>query len=65
LISGMDIANDQVTVQNPYGYEEKISLDEFINRTSFESYKLMPIFLKLGFAFGVFEKNTIFVVERR
>lgn len=63
LIIGIDIPGDKVTVANPYGYYEEISLSEFLNRTSFEAYKNMPWFLKLGFAVGVFEKNTVFTVE--
>lgn len=63
LIVGMDIPNDKVIIANPYGYMEDLTLREFLDRTSFEAYENMPIFLKLGFAFGIFEKNTIFVVE--
>ena len=65
LIIGMDIPNDKVTIANPYGYVEEINIKEFINRTSFEAYEKMPLFLKLGFAFGIFEKNTIFIVENK
>ena len=65
LIVGMDIPNDKVTILNPYGYKEEISVNELLNRTSFKSYKNMPIFLKLGFAFGIFEKNTVFIVEKK
>ena len=61
LIIGIDIQNDKIIIANPYGYTEEITIKEFIDRTSFESYENMPIFLKLGFAFGIFEKNTIFV----
>ena len=64
LIIGIDIPNDSIIIANPYGYIEKINIKEFINRTSFESYENMPIYLKLGFAFGIFEKNTIFIIER-
>ena len=64
LVIGMDIPNDLITVSNPYGYIERTSIKEFLNRTSFESYENMPLFLKLGFAFGMFEKNTIFIVEK-
>ena len=64
LIIGIDIPNDSITIANPYGYMEKINIKDFINRTSFESYENMPIYLKLGFAFGIFEKNTIFIIER-
>ena len=63
LITGMDIPNDRITVANPYGYVEELTVDDFLKRTSFEAYENMPLFLKLGFAFGVFEKNTIFTVN--
>lgn len=63
LIIGMDIPNDTVTVANPYGYYEELSVAEFLERTSFDAYENMPLFLKLGFAFGIFEKNTVFSVQ--
>ncbi len=65
LITGMDISNDLVTILNPYGYEEKTTISEFLDRTSFKAYENMPIFLELGFAFDIFEKNTIFIVEKK
>ena len=64
LIVGMDIPGDKVTVANPYGYTEEISVDELIERTSFEAYEDMPWFLEMGFVVGMFEKNTIFTVEK-
>ena len=65
LIIGIDVASDKITISNPYGYLEEISIDEFISRTSFKAYEKMPVFLKFGFAFGIFEKNTIFIVEKK
>lgn len=64
LVVGMDIRNDRVTIANPYGYIEKISLNEFVNRTSFKSFENMPLFYHFGFAFGIFEKNTVFIPKR-
>ena len=64
LIIGADIPADRITVANPYGYYEELTVAELLNRTSFEAYEKMPLFLKLGFAFGVFEKNTVFRVQR-
>ena len=60
IVSEIDIASDNVQVYNPYGYIENITIDEFINRTSFASYRNMPLFLDFGFAYGAFHKNTIF-----
>lgn len=60
VVTGLDLSNDKVTIYNPYGYIETIKVDEFIGRTTFEAYEKMPLFLSFGFAFGAFEKNTIF-----
>lgn len=64
LVTGMDLAEDRVVVANPYGYTEELIVDDFLGRTSFEAYENMPLFLRLGFAFGVFEKNTLFIPSR-
>ena len=63
LIIGADIPADIITVANPYGYYEEITVAELLDRTSFEAYENMPLFLRLGFAFGIFEKNTVFMVR--
>ena len=62
LIIGADIPADKITVANPYGYYEEITVAELLSRTSFQAYENMPLFLQLGFAFGIFEKNTVFRV---
>ena len=63
LIVGDDIPNDKITVANPYGYYEEITVEELLARTSFEAYEDMPLFMKMGFAIGLFEKNTIYSVK--
>lgn len=63
LAVGIDIPNNTIRVANPYGYYEDLSVEEFLSRTTFEAYENMPLFLKLGFAFGIFEKNAIFSVQ--
>lgn len=63
LIIGADIPNNKITVANPYGYYEELTLDELLNRTSFQAYENMPLFLRMGFAIGLFEKNTLFSVK--
>lgn len=60
VISALDLEGDNITVYNPYGYIENLPIDAFIKRSTFEAYEDMPLFLNFGFAFGAFEKNTIF-----
>lgn len=63
VISGLDLLNDNITIYNPYGYIENITIDDFISRSSFEAYSSIPLFLNFGFAYGVFHKNTIFYAK--
>ena len=63
LITASDIKNGFITIYNPYGYIENITIDDFIERSTFKAYQKMPLFLKFGFAFNAYEKNTLFIVE--
>ena len=63
VVTGLDITSDNVTIYNPYGYIENITVKEFIDRTSFKAYKHIPLFLNFGFAFGAFHKNTLFYIN--
>ena len=60
VVSAIDLGNDKVTIYNPYGYLENIEVKEFVDRTSFKAYNNMPLFYNYAFAFGLFDKNTIF-----
>ena len=62
LVSSIDLEGDNIVVYNPYGYIENLPIEQFIKRANFEAYANMPLFLSFGFAFGMFEKNTIFHV---
>ena len=64
LVIGADIPANKITVANPYGYYEELTVEEFLSRTTYEAYDNMPLFLKLGFAFNIFEKNTIFIANK-
>ena len=63
VISGLDLSNDNITIYNPYGYIENITINDFISRSSFEAYNSIPLFLNFGFAYGAFHKNTIFYTK--
>ena len=63
VVSAIDLANDKVTIYNPYGYIENIEVKEFVDRTSFKAYKGMPLFYNYAFAFGMFDKNTVFYAK--
>ena len=64
VVTSIDLGNDKVTIYNPYGYIENIEVKEFVDRTTFKAYKGMPLFYNYAFAFGLFDKNTIFYAKQ-
>lgn len=58
IVTGMD--EQTIYINNPYGYYEQISYDEFIERTTFKPFDGVNFF-QFGFAFGLFSKNTVIV----
>ena len=63
LVTSLDLNGDNATVYNPYGYIETLNISEFLDRTTFEAFESMPLFLNFGFAFGAFDKNAIFYLK--
>ncbi len=63
VVTAVDLRRDSIVVQNPYGYEEVYSTEDFLNATRYDSYENMEFFLKLGFVFGLFGKNTVYTIS--
>ena len=63
VVTAMDLRNDIIIVQNPYGYEESYTAASFLSAVRFDSYENMELPLSFGFAFGLFHKNTIYTIQ--
>lgn len=63
LVTGLSIVNDEVIVANPYGYYENLSIDNFLSRTRYDAYENMEFGFYMGFIYGFFDKNTLFIVS--
>ena len=63
VVTAMDLQNNVVIVQNPYGYEERYTVDSFLKATRYDSYENMELIFSFGFAFGLFHKNTIYTIQ--
>jgi len=63
VVTAMDLQNDIIIVQNPYGYEESYTVDNFLKATRYDSYENMELPFSFGFAFGLFNKNTIYTIQ--
>ena len=57
------LRDDWSAMQTDAKYATSVQVEgvEVITQDVFES---MPLFFKLAFAFNIFEKNTVFIVER-
>jgi hypothetical protein len=65
IVTAMNLANNQIIVQNPYGYEETYTVDSFIHATRYECYENMEWYFKIGFNMGLFHKNTIYIISNK
>jgi hypothetical protein len=61
LVTAMDLGNNEIVVQNPYGYKETYTTQDFIAATRYEIYKNMEWYFKIGFNIGIFNKNTFYI----
>ena len=65
VVSAMDLGNNQITVQNPYGYEETYTVQDFILAMRYECYENMEWYFKIGFNMGLFNKNTLYIIANK
>ncbi|MDR1232293.1 MAG: hypothetical protein LBK61_12945 [Spirochaetaceae bacterium] len=62
LVTAMNLGNNEIVVQNPYGYEETYTAQRFIAATRYETYENMEWYFKIGFTMGIFNKNTFYII---
>jgi hypothetical protein len=59
------INDNNIVVQNPYGYEETYTAQRFIGATRYEIYENMKWYFRIGFAMGLFNKNTFYIISNK
>jgi hypothetical protein len=63
VVTGMDLDTKTVDVANAYGYYETISLNDFLDRTSYSNTDKYPIIQKAVLKLGLMDKNAIFILK--
>lgn len=62
VVIGMDLLKDRITLNDPYGYTLNYSLESLITSARFENYD-MEFYESLAFAFKLYSKNKIYVIN--
>jgi hypothetical protein len=60
----MDIEKQEVHIQNVYGFEEQISLAEFLNRMSYRDTKNYPLVQRAVLKLGLMKKNAVILISQ-
>ena len=63
IVAGVDLQRDRITLNDPHGFVTRLTLSDFIRATRFEEYD-HTLFEMITFAFRVYQRNTVFVIER-
>ena len=64
IVTELDIPEDKITVNNPYGDTITYTIEDFLKATRFENYENMEFGLKLKFAIEIYTKNTAYILEK-
>jgi hypothetical protein len=59
---GVDLHNNSILLSDPNGTILRYTLNDFVRSARFEDYE-MTIYERIAFAFRIYSKNTIFVIE--
>lgn len=65
VVAGIDLENQMVDILNVYGYEEQVSVVEFLNRMSYRGTKDYPIVQRAVLKLGLMDKNSVFVLAKK
>lgn len=63
VVTGIDLERNRVYIANVYGYEEKISILEFLNRMSYREIDKYPFMQKLIIKMELIDNNSIFLIK--
>ena len=64
VVTGMNLNTLQVQIANVYGYEEQISLNEFLNRMAYRGPNY-PLVQKVVLRLGLMPENLIFQITKQ
>jgi hypothetical protein len=59
------LGNNEIVALNPYGYEETYTVQGFLAAARYETYENMEWYFKIGFAMGIFNKNTSYSIANK
>ena len=62
VIYGINLDSETITIANVYGYNEEISLVDFLNRMSYAEISKYPFFQKISIKFFQ-PKNAYYLIE--
>lgn len=62
VVTGLDLTAEQVRITNVYGYEETISLTEFLNRMSYSGAKRYPFVQRIVLKLGLQPRNAMIAI---
>lgn len=64
VVIGIDLKKDIITIANAYGFEEEVSVSEFLGSLKYDNYKNEPLPFRLATMIGIVRKNNIYVLRK-
>ena len=63
-VIGIDDRRENVTLANPFGYEEKLRTGDLLDMMEYRNYKDRPVKVRLALLLGVIKRNSVFMIRK-
>ncbi|MCK4714153.1 MAG: hypothetical protein KAT35_01140 [Candidatus Aenigmarchaeota archaeon] len=64
IATGMDTEKKIITFANPFGYEEKLKMQDFLDKLEFKNYENIPFKFRFGLFTGMLKKRSVFIISK-
>lgn len=65
IVIGIDERKAKVVLANPFGYEEILELEDFLEKMAYRNYTEKPFAIRLALLLGTLKRNSLFVIKNR
>jgi len=65
VVTGINLEEGQVDIANVYGYKERISIVDFLNRMSYREIDKYPFMQKIIIKLELVDTNSIFLIKKK
>lgn len=65
IVMGIDERKTKVVLANPFGFEEILEIEDFLDKMAYRNYTEKPFKVRIALLLGILKRNMMFVIRKR